>query len=281
MKLIHLTDTHIVEDPAHLFGLDPRVRLDAAVADINDNHADAAFVVVTGDLTNRAEPEAYRTLKLVLDGLAVPYHLLVGNHDRRAPFRAAFPACPVDANGFIQYEIVTDAGVVLCLDTLDEASHAGELCADRLAWLADRLAARADRPIFVFLHHPPCPLGLASLDAISLMGQGLGEILAAHNDVRHLFFGHVHRPIHGTWRGIPYTCQRSTVHQTALKLADDKIVACLEQPAYGVILIRDDAVAVHTHSFLDTSPTFKLSNRAAETATSVEELRLVSEAAAV
>ena len=49
--------------------------------------------------------------------------------------------------------------------------------------------------------------------------------------------------------------------------------------AYGVILIRNDAVAVHTHSFLDTSPTFKLSNRAAENATSEEELRQVAEAA--
>ncbi len=62
MKLIHITDTHLVAPGMKLYGLDPRARLDAAIADINRHHADAELVVVTGDLTNWGEVEAYSRL---------------------------------------------------------------------------------------------------------------------------------------------------------------------------------------------------------------------------
>ena len=58
-KFIHLTDTHLAGPGLKLYGLDPRARLDAAIADINTHHSDAAFAVVTGDLTHWGEAEAY------------------------------------------------------------------------------------------------------------------------------------------------------------------------------------------------------------------------------
>ena len=53
-KFIHITDTHLANPGLKLYGLDPRARLDAAIADINNHHVDAAFAVVTGDLTHWA-----------------------------------------------------------------------------------------------------------------------------------------------------------------------------------------------------------------------------------
>jgi len=35
MKLIHITDTHLVGPGLRLYGLDPSARLNAAIADIN------------------------------------------------------------------------------------------------------------------------------------------------------------------------------------------------------------------------------------------------------
>ena len=51
-KFIHLTDTHIIGGKDLLFGVNPRQRLELAIEDISKNHADAEFVVVTGDLTH-------------------------------------------------------------------------------------------------------------------------------------------------------------------------------------------------------------------------------------
>lgn len=50
MKFIHLTDTHVI-GKGLLYGQDPAARLRAAVTSINTEHSDAAFVVLTGDMT--------------------------------------------------------------------------------------------------------------------------------------------------------------------------------------------------------------------------------------
>jgi 3',5'-cyclic-AMP phosphodiesterase len=98
-KFIHITDTHFVPPGNLLYGLNPIDRLAICVADVNRNHADAAYAVITGDLAHKGQPEAYEALKRELDKLVIPYHLLVGNHDDRANFRATFPDAKVDANG--------------------------------------------------------------------------------------------------------------------------------------------------------------------------------------
>ena len=66
-----------------LFGRDPRVVLDAAIADINAHQGDAELLVLTGDLTHRGAPEAFEHLAEALAPLTVPIRLLIGNHDDR------------------------------------------------------------------------------------------------------------------------------------------------------------------------------------------------------
>ncbi|WP_224380317.1 metallophosphoesterase [Roseovarius carneus] len=58
MKFIHLTDTHVIGS-GDLYGKDPAARLRAAVQSINAEHGDAAFVVLTGDMTHWGDPAAY------------------------------------------------------------------------------------------------------------------------------------------------------------------------------------------------------------------------------
>ena len=59
LKFIHLTDPHLLAPGRALHGTDPTWRLRRAVASINAEHAEAAFVVITGDLADRGEPAAY------------------------------------------------------------------------------------------------------------------------------------------------------------------------------------------------------------------------------
>src|SRR6186713_1052323 len=110
MKFIHLTDPHLVPPGDRLYGLDPETRLRAAIADIAKTQRDAAFVLVTGDLTHSGKPAAYDLLRRVLDDLTFPYHLLLGNHDDRQAFRDTFPEVPTDDDGFVQSVVETPAG---------------------------------------------------------------------------------------------------------------------------------------------------------------------------
>ena len=66
MKFVVLTDTHFVARGRRIYGLDPAERLAAAIACINRDHRDLAFVIVTGDLAHWGEDAAYEHLADVL-----------------------------------------------------------------------------------------------------------------------------------------------------------------------------------------------------------------------
>ena len=63
MKLIHLTDLHLMPPGELLWGLDPFARFDAALVDIAAHHADADLCVITGDLTEKGDVAAYELLR--------------------------------------------------------------------------------------------------------------------------------------------------------------------------------------------------------------------------
>ncbi|MFP6731652.1 MAG: phosphodiesterase [Alphaproteobacteria bacterium] len=254
MKLIQVSDLHFVPPGTLLLGLDPRARLEAAIADINQNHGDAALCLFTGDLADHGAPDAYDALAETLAALQLPWRLTIGNHDDRAAFLRAFPEAPHDENGFIQSVVSTDAGPVILLDTHEPGQGSGSFCARRQAWLQAQLKAAAGEPAYLFMHHPPLDIGIPSLDVIGLVDkQGFADAVAGAN-IRHIFFGHVHRPISGSWGGIPYSALCSLVHQVPLDFVTKSPVPYDHAPpAYNVILLNDADTVVHHHNFLDAS----------------------------
>lgn len=264
MKFIHLTDTHLTLPGNTLYDLNPLTRLQAAVESINSEHADADFCVITGDLTHTAQPEAYAALRETLAQCKVPVHVLMGNHDARETVLEYFPTLPCDSNGFIQYTIDTDAGVFVLMDTVEAGTHAGRYCAARREWLASVLehAHSQSRDVFLFAHHPPFELGLGAMDDIGMADEdatALNALLGRYRHVRHLFFGHIHRPISGHWQGISFSTLRGTNHQVAFDMhTTDMIPGSHEPPAYCVVLAEQDRLIVHYHDFLDDSLRFPL-----------------------
>jgi 3',5'-cyclic-AMP phosphodiesterase len=258
MKIIQITDLHLVKPGELLFESDPLRRLDACIADVLANHGDADLCVVTGDLADRGEPEAYAALRDRLGGLPMPVRLLLGNHDDRAAFRAVFPDAETDPHGFVQSVLDTPLGRLIFLDTNQPGTHAGWYGTERQAWLRERLAEVAGRPVYLFMHHHPFPVHYRAADDLILQqGEAFAEILGGHA-VRHIFFGHVHRPIAGSWRGIPFTTLRGLNHQVWLDFSPEAGIICsMEPPAYAIVLASEAAVVVHNHDFLDNSPKYR------------------------
>jgi len=255
MKFVQVTDTHLVPRGEVLHGLDPCERLDACIDDINRHHGDAELCIITGDLVHHGQPQAYRDLKACLSRLRMPCHLLVGNHDHRGRLLDEFPDLQVDGNGFLQSVIETDAGHFLLLDTIEQGKAWGAYCANRLAWLRGAIEAAEGAPVYLFMHHPPFPVGLACLDRLGLGSDGerIAEVIAPIANIRHLFFGHVHRPITGSWRGIPFSTMRGTNHQVPFDFdALDVVPKSHEQPAYAVVFLEERQTTVHFHDYLDT-----------------------------
>ena len=105
------------------------------------------------------------------------------------------------------------------------------------------------------MHHPPFDIRIPSLDQIRLEDEDLlAAAVADHANLRHIFFGHVHRPVSGSWRGVPFSALRSTVHQVPLDLETVTPVPYnFEPPCYAVIYLEPDQVVVHLHDYLDDS----------------------------
>ena len=254
MKVVWLTDPHFLTEPA--WGLDLDARLRAAIDHINAHQADAAYCVITGDLTNDGDGPVYQALRERLARLSVPWLPLVGNHDDRALVRGIAPPTVPLVGDFIQYAVETGAGVLMCLDTLktDALDGEGELCAARMDWLSAQLDRYSDRPVFIFMHHPPMDVEMA-FDKIKLdNGEAFLDLATRHGNVRHLFMGHVHRPIAGNARGIPFTTMRATSFQAPGPgpVWDwNSFTIAEEAPAYGVVYLKEDSVIVHPEQFCD------------------------------
>jgi len=277
MKFVILSDTHFVPAGRKLYGLDPAARLAIAVDKINATHRDIAFVIVTGDLAHWGEQGAYESLAAQLGRLDAPVITMLGNHDKRDAFRAVFPQADRDDHGFVQSVRVMDAATIVTLDTLNEDTpdHAGILCDARLTFLEETLAsAPTDRPLLLFQHHPPFDSGLRYMDTIKLAnGEAEWDVIARTRKPDYLFMGHLHRPIAGSWRGIPFHIQRALTHQVAFDFeAESHIPGSHEAPDYAFVTVADGDVIVHQCPFLYDGPRFSLHDAEAQAAQSMEDL---------
>ena len=262
MKIVQLSDLHLTAGGEPLFGSLPRERLELAIDSILQSHADADFCLLTGDLADAGSAAAYAALANALRRLPMPAHLLPGNHDSRAALRRQFPQLPADGD-FMQTAIDTPAGRLLLLDTVEAGDPWGSYCAERQEWLARQLAAAGNLPLYIAMHHPPLALGIPSMDQFALRdADAFWSVVAPHRArIRHLFFGHLHRPIGGNWRGIPFSCTASPNHQVALDLATlrgDEVPGCREPAGYGVILIDAENVIVHHQQLFNGETSFWL-----------------------
>jgi 3',5'-cyclic AMP phosphodiesterase CpdA len=167
------------------------------------NRLRPAFVVVTGDLTNRqgdsAQIAEYRRIASTLDR-SIPLYNVPGNHDVALPmssqsvrsYRAIYGSdyYTFDRNGI--------RGVVINSSLFKEASLAPEEAAAQERWLEKTIAdARAAKQrVIVFQHHPWFLTGIDEPDQYyNLPVEKRRQVMKLFGDagVRYVFAGHYHR----------------------------------------------------------------------------------------
>jgi 3',5'-cyclic AMP phosphodiesterase CpdA len=163
-----------------------------------------------------------------------------------------FPESEQDGSGFVQFTRRTPVGDFFFLDTLDQGKCGGLYCERRCEWLRQRLQQSDGRPVYLFMHHPPFDIGIRGLDAIRLMeSESFAELIADYRNIKHLFFGHVHRPVSGSWRGIPFSAIVSTNHQVAMDFEAPRIIHSGGDPGYNVVLLDQDLSVIHMYSYVE------------------------------
>jgi 3',5'-cyclic-AMP phosphodiesterase len=175
-------------------------------------------VVVTGDLADGARAAEYDRFAELVAPLAMPVHVLPGNHDE-----LDWPGPhAVDCDG---------TKVVLC-DTTIPGRDDGHLDLD---WLAAELGEPT--PTIVAMHHPPLLTGIGGLDEIGLPASeraALAQLLHGTPHVLRVVAGHVHRSASATLGGRLVTTCASTNLQARLEIGSPGFSVAPEHPAFLV-----------------------------------------------
>lgn len=224
MLIAQVTDIHMTAPGgAEPGGYDPLASLLAVLERVIRARPDV--VLFTGDLTEHGQPEEYAAFRAGVAGCALRMIAVPGNHDHRAAFAEAFAdgSVRVGTGPHLNVAVEEYPLRLLGLDTLGpEGTHGGQLCATRLAWLAARLDEDRDRPVLIFLHHPPFPTGIGFMDAIGLENpEPLAGVVAGHGAVAGVCAGHVHRAVQTAWAGTTASICPSVAYQVPLDLAPD------------------------------------------------------------
>ena len=254
LSVAQITDLHITSDKDPLNKQRNEQRLRAVLKAIHERRPRPDAIIASGDLVDRGEPEEYDEIRKIFAEVELPLYLGVGNHDARAPFRAAFPDTPVDADGFVQYAVDLGGVRLLMLDTLDEGKNDGAFCRKRAAFARRELAKDRRTPTIVAFHHPPIPSGIRWMDPDPKSDwiRRLEKTLKGWRQIGTMISGHIHRTYFGTFAGHPMSVGPATSIQLTLDMTEidmrvpDGREILVEEPA-GYSLIVWDKGVMTTH----------------------------------
>ncbi|MEP4477073.1 MAG: phosphodiesterase, partial [Lentilitoribacter sp.] len=152
----------------------------------------------------------------------------------------------VGESGFVQSVIPLSIGHAILLDTWGPESHAGHFCQERANWLSHQLK-ELDGPVWLFMHHNPVPTQVKPMDEIMLLNSDIfGDTIKPFKDkISHIFHGHCHLPLSGTFHGIPFFAPRGTNHAGWPDFAAKRLLSAADlTEAYAVIFADENSTMI-------------------------------------
>jgi 3',5'-cyclic AMP phosphodiesterase CpdA len=252
MIIAQITDLHVRPPGKRAYGsIDTNAMLGAAVRKIASLVPAPDCVICTGDLTDCGLPDEYAEMAHALGELPMPVFVIPGNHDRRDVLRRALGGSHrylAQSDDFLNYVIDDFPVRLVALDTVVPGSDAGEICAQREAWLARALDRGSGKPTLVFMHHPPFRTGVAGMDAMMCRtSSSFTPLIERHSNIERVAAGHYHRPIVRRWAGTIGFVAPSTAHQVALDLRDGEPTRLVMEPPGLALHVHRDGIGMTSH----------------------------------
>jgi len=252
--LVHLSDTHFLANGAALYGaVDTDHTVHRALEQLHRSGIRPHALVLTGDVADRGEEDAYRRIRGIVEAAAARWDATIiwvmGNHDSREPFRTSLldeaqpgePEAPVDQLHDL------DGLRIIALDTSVPGYHHGEVTDEQLDWLTDVLAQPARHGSILALHHPPIPTPLPLMSVLELEDQPRLAAVLAGSDVRAILGGHLHYSTQGLFAGIPVSVAAATCYTMDLSAPDRELTGVNGGQTLNLVHVYADQI---THSQL-------------------------------
>lgn len=246
-SVAHLSDVHLLAEGVRQYGVvDPDAGLHLALERLSRLELTPDVMVFTGDLADRADPEAYQRLRGVVepfaDQLGAQVVWVMGNHDERAPYaRELFDS---EDDG-LQDRVYDVRGLrVIAMDTTVPGYHHGELDDEQLEWLAEQLSTPAEHGTLLAMHHPPIPVPMMEAAAvIELFDQHRLEEVVRGTDVRQVLGGHFHYSSYTTFAGgVPVSVASASCYTSDPAPLERFISGVDGHQAFTMVHLYDDRV---------------------------------------
>jgi 3',5'-cyclic-AMP phosphodiesterase len=242
----HVSDTHLLAAGAPLGGVaDTVTALERTTAQLARLGGTLDAIVVTGDVTDLGEPDAYYRTRSALEPLAgatgAELIWVMGNHDERAAFRSELLDEP--ATDQPVHHVVQVGGLrIIALDTSVPGYHHGALDAASLAWLDAVLADPAPEGTLIAMHHAPIATPLSLMDVLELRDQDELADIVRGRDVRMILGGHLHYATSGMFAGIPVSVAGATAYTMDISAPPGELVGIDGGRSFTLVHVYDDSI---------------------------------------
>ena len=243
--LIHISDTHLLAGDELLGGAyDTRANLEAMLDRI-ERIDGASALVVTGDLTDLGEPDAYRALKAMVEPVAermgIPVAWIAGNHDERPEMRRDLLGEEPSQKAICR-TFDLDGLRLIALDSTVPGWHHGRIDDDQLDWLRAELETPARHGTVLAMHHPPLPSHVPMFDILELQNQpALAEAIEG-SDARAILAGHLHYSMSGSFAGVPTYVAAASCYTMDVARPPRRINGMDAGQSFHLVHVYDDQV---------------------------------------
>ena len=269
--IAHISDTHFLGQGRPLYGVvETEANLRQAFEQIGRLGSKPEAIVITGDLADLGEPDAYARLRAIVEPAAAELGAQViwvmGNHDERGPYnQGLFDGDDTTAPQDRVYDV--NGLRIISFDTTVPGYHHGAVTDAQLEWLADVLSTPAEHGTILAVHHPPVPTPLLwAMEMLELNGQDRLAAVLEGSDVRAILGGHLHYSCHSTFAGIPVSVAAATCYTLALTARDRLLSGVNGNQAMNMVHLYENSIV---HSIVPVGDETEITGFPAEAAAQI------------
>jgi len=255
-RFLHISDTHLGPDKDFTqHSVNTYQAFSKVLEGIKNLPYTPDFIIHTGDITADCYDDGYKLMAELIAELKIPMYFVTGNHDTSEQIKKYLPMkhSEVLSNSLNSYRFSCGIHNFLTLDARgsDEIDPHGVITGEQLKILEDEIAT--GKNLTLFIHYPTLQLDSTWFDENMLLtnADAFHNLLAKHSEqIRGVFFGHIHRSTQSMKDGILYSSVGSTGLQFLLNPDQpEPLFESVGQGFYNLVTLVEAQITIKEVSF--------------------------------
>jgi len=241
LKIIQLTDIHLSANNSNiLFGIDTYSNM-KKITDCINQIKDVDCIIITGDIANNGNYEAYICLDRLLDLIQLPIYWLQGNHDFSEVMLQVSTKVKIKSDKLFKIKdtkFILLQSIMRDEDNLSLNKGRGYLFDYEISFLKRELESDNYESCIIALHHPPIKSHSWTDGRMLTNYDEFIPLIEKYPKVKVVLYGHQHIAQKTILNGINYISSPPTSYYYDRN--GKKFSLIKDKRGFGVIIIFDD-----------------------------------------